>query len=367
MTYLLAGSALLLILLLWLGRDWLRQLAAGFTLRTERLLAEGDWIQLEEGPVGKIKKLRWRVTILVTAEGQELLIPNRRLLESVVRRFVHREPWARRRVVVHCPDTVPPAQVQKIIQDSLRDCEGMVPPPLVLNQGACEGSIEYAVDFLISELVFAVSAESTVRNRIWYALDRNGIRSSVPAGREPETGVTPETGGPMAAEEMDRRKARLRQVDLFADLDDETLSHLARAARTVWYTPGETIIRQGEEGEEFFLIHAGELLVVADGSDGQEREMNRLGPGQFFGELSLLTGQRRSATVKALHECELIVLGKKKFAPILDRTPALVASIQRTLETRQTELKTPGQGETAADEPSDSLAARFLKNFHLRW
>src|SRR5260370_1581499 len=130
---LVAALALLAVLLVLILKDPLRQVAAGLSLRTERRLARGDWIQLEDGDspavVGKIVHLGWRAAILVAPEGHELIVPNTALATRVVRRFSHQEPWASRSVTVVCPAHVPPGQVLEALDDCLRDCPSVCQEP----------------------------------------------------------------------------------------------------------------------------------------------------------------------------------------------------------------------------------------------
>jgi putative ABC transport system ATP-binding protein len=104
----------------------------------------------------------------------------------------------------------------------------------------------------------------------------------------------------------------LRPIDLFRSLTPQQLTDVAEKMTKRHFAAGETIIREGDPGEEFFLISEGEVDVVR-----ADREVARLGPGDFFGEVALISGEPRNATVVAVDEVDAYVLGKDDFQTAL--------------------------------------------------
>jgi putative ABC transport system ATP-binding protein len=104
----------------------------------------------------------------------------------------------------------------------------------------------------------------------------------------------------------------LRPIDLFKTLTPRQLSDVAEKMTKRHYAAGETIIREGETGEEFFLISEGQVEVVR-----ADHEVARPGPGDFFGEVALISGEPRNATVVAVGEVDTYVLGKNDFQAAL--------------------------------------------------
>jgi putative ABC transport system ATP-binding protein len=104
----------------------------------------------------------------------------------------------------------------------------------------------------------------------------------------------------------------LRPIDLFMALTPRQLTDVAERMTKRRFGAGETIIREGEPGEEFFLISEGEVDVIR-----AEHEVARLGPGDFFGEVALISGEPRNATVVAVTELDAYVLDKTDFQTAL--------------------------------------------------
>jgi CRP-like cAMP-binding protein len=193
-----------------------------------------------------------------------------------------------------------------------------------------------------------------VRDRIWYALQRQGIPIPPPA-----RAVTWHRGshGPDAAarNRIAQREVALRCVDLFRPLSQENLVRLAQLAETRLFAANEVIIRQGDPGDEMFILLGGQVSVTLQQADGTGRRAADLGPGSFFGEMSLMTGAPRTATVTALEECELLVVCKFAFREILEATPELSWRICQVMAERR--VRQAQQDGDARDRPeTDPLA-----------
>jgi CRP-like cAMP-binding protein len=130
----------------------------------------------------------------------------------------------------------------------------------------------------------------------------------------------------------------LGTVPFFADaLDPAHLDALAAWAQVRDYEPGEIVINEHDVGDSMFVIVSGSLTVAIEHGGG-ERVVATLSPGQFFGEMSLLTGVPRLATVTAKDKVSVIEITKATMKPILAASPALYDRIAAVLQKRQSEL-----------------------------
>ncbi len=161
--------------------------------------------------------------------------------------------------------------------------------------------------------------------------------------------------------ELARRDEILRCVDLFDVLPPEAHRTLAAAAEIRLFAPGETIVRQGDPAGELFIIDRGEVDVEIDGS-GRRRQLivARLGPGKFFGEMSLMTGEPRTATVRAATECALIVVGHDAFHDTVATVPAVLEKMSELLGSRQSELEAVAEGSRPSLDPTPDRSRRLL-------
>jgi CRP/FNR family transcriptional regulator, cyclic AMP receptor protein len=135
----------------------------------------------------------------------------------------------------------------------------------------------------------------------------------------------------------DSRRARdsLTQVPLFAGLSPRHLKRVGDLTEEVRFMEGATVVRQGDTGDTFFVILEGEAKVA--GPSG--RVVNRLRPGEFFGEISLLDGGPRTASVVAETPLTMLALSRSSLLRLVQREPAVgvrllghVATMLRRLE-----------------------------------
>ncbi len=130
----------------------------------------------------------------------------------------------------------------------------------------------------------------------------------------------------------------LKNVPLFSSMPPGDLSHLAKIAEEMIYQTGETIITQGEHGERLYLIVNGTVTVLQNGEC-----VATLSDTHFFGEMSILDGEPRSASVKAITDCLLLSISKDDFYTILSRYPEVSLHIIRTLTQRLRQTTQPEQ------------------------
>jgi len=146
----------------------------------------------------------------------------------------------------------------------------------------------------------------------------------------------------------------LRNVPLFSGMPPSELNHLAGIAQEVVYTAGDTVIQQGEHGDSMFLIVEGDVRIHAGGTDLAE-----LGAKDYFGEMSILDGEPRSASATALSDCLLLQISQSDFYDILSRHIEVALTIVRTLTRRlrqagdaQAQTSPDPQGEKTDENPS---------------
>jgi CRP-like cAMP-binding protein len=219
--------------------------------------------------------------------------------------------------------------------------------PSVVTADFEERGVRYWVRFHTDDFERREVTDSLARDRIWYALRRANIPMAIPVA-ELELHQDDELHRSAALKQArERRQRALKGVDFLRSLDDEQLDELASSCRERPYAPRETIIAQGDEGDELFIVQRGQVEVLLD-ADGESVEVARLGPGSFFGEMSLMTGQPRMATVRTLRETQVLVVSKAAFAKVLDVSPELAERITDVLASRRAQLDSASSKHSAA-------------------
>ncbi len=138
---------------------------------------------------------------------------------------------------------------------------------------------------------------------------------------------------------MDDVRAFLAAVPLFGEtLDDEQLRFLAGQSKPAFFRAGTRLMNQGDFGGAMFVIESGEVSVIFVDENAREQEVARLGSGEVVGEISLFTGDRRTATVAAVDNVEALKISKWSLERIFARAPELIDRFAAMLATRQAEL-----------------------------
>ncbi|MEZ4315020.1 MAG: cyclic nucleotide-binding domain-containing protein, partial [Polyangiaceae bacterium] len=322
----------------------------------------------EKSHIGRVVEINWRATKVHTLDDTEVVVPNGLLAKVPIVNFTKPTRMSRRSVYVSVAYEVPPRQVHETILAAIQNLPGVLaePAPNVVTKEFGDNGIEYWVRFWTEDYERRDRIDGDVRDRIYYALHRKGFVIPFPQRTVHVHQVSEETRAREDAQRIEQRERALANVDVLAVLDAKVRRKLAALATTRLFSPGEIIVRQDEEADELFIIERGTVAVLLTGAKQQTSEVTRLGPGQFFGEMALVTGERRQATVKAITECELMVIGHAPFHDVLEGAPNMVQELSRVLAERQMMLDEHAENLPGGDRDTDLKSLQFIdriKNF----
>lgn len=340
---LLTTSALLTAVVGLALQDTLGNMVSGLALQMQRPFQVGDWIQFDPDPrqIGQVTEVNWRATTVMTSELVELSIPNALLAKAAIRNYSRPSRVSRRTISVQGPYESSPKRVHDAILASISGTPGVLadPPPWVQTRSFADSGIEYAIYFFTDDFAARDRVDGNVRDRVWYALQRGEIQIPYPQRTVHMHAISDESRGRSLERELERRDRVLRCVDFLDVLPPEAHRALAAAAVVHLYAPGEIIVSQGDASGELFIIDRGEVIVELPREDRSAREIARLGSGKFFGEMALMTGEQRKATVRAAVECELLIISHEAFHTTLATNRDVIEKISELLLTRQAELE----------------------------
>ena len=341
---LIATSAVLTAVIGLAFQDTLGNVVGGLPLQLDNSIKVGDWVKV--GDVnGKVIEIRWRYTAIETRNWETVIIPNSQIVKgqvSVLGRRIGQPVQWRRWVYFNVDLRYEPSVVLDAVQTALRGeaIENVAanPAPNCILVDLYESYGRYAVRYWLKDLAVDDPTDSVVRTRVYFALRRVGIPLSTPSQSILLTTDSSERRAEKTREDLTRRVQALGRVELFAALSDEERAALAEGLRVAPFTRGEAITRQGAEAHWLYVISQGEAAVRVRVEGGVEREVARLSAGNFFGEMSLLTGERRAATVVAITDVVCYRLDKSEFQRLLERRPELAELLADVLAKRRVEL-----------------------------
>jgi small-conductance mechanosensitive channel len=348
-------------------KDVIARLASGIQLG--RMIHVGDWVTLMDQE-GVVTDIAFDYITIRTRAHDEVMLPNDVIAQSKIINHSRPDKVHASSIFVEAGYAHPPMQVKQILMQSASAVPGVVaqPAPISFVEEFKESGIAYKLKFYLTDYANRERIEGEVSAYVWYAFQRHGIEIPYPQ-RVVHTALALDRTA-LRAIELAGIEKQFHAVDFLAVLEAEALRLLAEQAQKRVYLPGELVVQEGEPGEEFFVIFEGEADVVIRTGD-QTTPVAILKKGQFFGEMSLLTGAPRSATVQARSQLTVTVIGKGAMSQVLSHNPGLADHFGKILTTRQSEL-------TATRESSDraarlkagagdgrSLTARILKFFGL--
>jgi small-conductance mechanosensitive channel len=321
-------SAILSIVLGLALQESLSNVFAGLMLTVDRPYKPGEWIEVD-GTEGKVIDSNWRCTHMNTRSDDVLTIPNSMMAKAKIVNFTSPTTLHLCCREVGIEYDAPPNRVRNVLVNMMLHVDGVLKDPapdvFVLEYG--DSSVVYQLRFWIDDYARRTRIESEVMRAIWYHLKRNGI--SVPYPTQ-DIVIHRQRSEPRPEEML----SLLKEVDILATLKDEDLVMLARDLTSQVFAKGEVICRQGEMGTTFFILKSGLIGVSVRGDGGMESEVARLQPGAYFGEMSLLTGEPRSSTCRALEDCDVLCLDRESFSVLLRDNPTIAQAMSEIIAAR---------------------------------
>lgn len=366
---LLTTSALLTAVLGFALQDTLGNLVAGLALQAQRPFSVGDWIKVEGGSVapGRVLEINWRATRVVTLDQVEVSYPNSVLAKTPVTNFSLPTQASRRNLYLHAGYQHAPDRVCELLLAATRDTAGVLaePPPSAIVSSFDNHGVQYWVRFFVDDWSKRDIIDHRVWTRLWYGLEREGIAIPFPTQSLYLHEVSDETHDRERERSVGERVAALGAVDFLNPLLEQDRRRLAEQLRVRRFAPGETILRQGDDGQSFFLIREGKVSVHVTGPDAAVNEVARLRSGQFFGEMSLMTGDPRAATVRAESRTELYEIDHEAFAAVLLGHEEVAEQMSAILAERQIVLgeRGPATGDAPTKEARSAVLFTRIKNF----
>lgn len=339
---LVATSAVITAVIAFSMQDTLGNVLGGLALQADRSVAVGDWIKVDDLS-GRVVEIGWRSTLIETRNWETVVVPNSVLMKnrfSVLGRRSGRPLQWRRWIWFSVAYEHPPSRVIEVAERAVAEAEinnvARLPLPSCVLMDFDAGSGRYALRYWLTNIEADDPTDSRVRVHVLAALQRAGIRVAVPEYSIHTVSEDEQHQRAVKDREMERRMAALHAVDVFRSL---TEAELTRAAEGLTYSPfaaGDLITRQGAEAHWLYLLVAGEAEVFVEHDDDTTRTpIGVITPPAFFGEMSLLTGEPRTATVTARTDCECYRLDKATFGEILKARPELAEHIAPVLEQRR--------------------------------
>jgi len=340
---LVTTSAVITAVVAFSMQETLGNILGGIVLQLDQSIRVGDWVKIDDAS-GRVVEIRWRHTAIETRNRETVVVPNGWLMKNrftVIGSRADDKPLWRRWVWFDIEQTGSPLMVCDVLVKAIADAEiahvARDPAPTAVLMSTSGGYGRYALRYFLTDPNPDDPTDSAVRAHVLAALKRHGL--SLAVQREERLLIKDNEAHRAAEHEKDlaRRQAALAKVDLFGSLSEDERLELAEHLVYAPFVKGDTVTRQGAVAHWLYLIVSGYGDVWVDTPAGRTH-VSTLTPGNVFGEMGMMTGEPRRATITAHSDLECYRLDKTGFEKVLRSRPDIASEMTRVLVQREGEL-----------------------------
>jgi len=355
---LLAGSGVVAIILGFAGQNLFAGIIGGISIQINRPYKVGDWLKVGD-TYAEVREINWRSTRLCTNDDIYLDIPNNEMVSHQIVNLHYPTEVHAMRIRVGVEYKNPPNRVKDALVRAAQSARNVLadPPVKVFLVDFADFAVIYEIKFYMGNHSRINEINDAVRTNVWYELKRQGITIPFPIRtlQLERRAVRP------VQEDYDEARVILRDEPLFECLSDAQIDDLVKEARLNCFGRGERVIQEGAEGNSMFILLRGAAQVSVS-KNGSLIPVATLNAGDCFGEMSLLTGERRMATVQAKSDCYVLEIGKPVMAEVIRDSPDCLQRLSELLARRK--LETEGiVKEVARTDEQDLKQRQYTATF----
>lgn len=347
LSQIVATSAVMTAVIAFAMQDTLGNILGGLAIHLDHSVEIGDWVVVD-GVSGRVMDIRWRHTKISTRNGEKVVIPNSQLMKNkftvvgIYGGTANQNNLWRRWIWFNVDFDHPPAAVIDAVEQAVRDAQidnvSSDPTPNCVLMEFGPGYARYALRYWMIDPQPDDSTDSAVRQHVFAALQRAGIPLAVPEEIRHLIKENAAHEQVLASRELHRRVEAVRRVDLFSSLSEKELETLARHLTHAPFVKGDVITHQGARAHWLYILVAGEAEVWLE-EQGERSLLSTLPAGSVVGEMGLLTGEPRRATVIAKTDVDCYRLDKIGLEEIMQSRPIIAEEMSHILAMRDAELE----------------------------
>jgi small-conductance mechanosensitive channel/CRP-like cAMP-binding protein len=332
---LLAGSGVVAIIIGFAGQNLFAGIIGGISIQLNRPYKLGDWLKVGDA-YGEVREINWRSTRLCTNDNIYLDIPNNEMVQHTITNLSYPTRTHFMRLQINAEYGVPPNRVKDALMRATIQVPGVEkdPPPQVYLSEYGDSAIVYQIKFAMTTHAGYYEVRDGIYTNAWYELKREGITIPFPI----RTLHVERKKTPPMQEDQAEAFSILRGERLFECLSEDQLNQMVNQARLKLFGRGEPVIEEGAAGDSMFVMLRGAANVFVS-KNGSKIQVAKLRAGDCFGEMSLLTGEPRSATVRADADCYVMEIGKPEMAEVLSGAPTCMEQLSQLLAQRKMETE----------------------------
>jgi len=351
---LLATSGVIAIILGLALQSSLGDVFSGIVLSFSRPYRPGDWISIEGGTDGRVIEMNWRATHVLTARRDLAIVPNSTIAKSKIVNVSSPSGIHGNTVTLQVGSRTPPSFATEVIERALLNCRLILPEPApVVTTKTINGVYaEFEITFFIETLASSRHAQNE-----WFDLVYRHLAAAAIDLASPESASTLVSGAVRPAQSQAERV--VDWVEIFAPLTSAERGAIAAKLKRHTYDKGERLLEPGSLPQSLFVMGSGVLSFSRRNGD-VEVEVLRLGPGDHYGEIGVLTDKPSTATIITLTPVTLYELAKVDLGSIVEARPEVAHELAGAIARRQAAGLTVGSAELDDGAPPYHLTSWFV-------
>ncbi len=337
-------------------RNMISDLFTGIALGIEQPFSLGDWISIQDGTVGQVVEMNWRSTRLLTGSDISIVVPNSELAISTFKNYSKPKRSWRDEFEILLDQSVTSHQAERILLSAVRQ----IPRIVALNKTPEVRISEYTENGIVWQLRYWVP-DYPQKAELRYEVQKSILRNMHYAGLSIPAEQVRITSDDTNVQ--DGTFLFLRGIDLFAQLSDEELRQLQYSMDQRLIKRSEDVVHQGQSGESLFIVKEGLLQVNIAIENNQTINVAHLVPGSFFGEMSLLTGDPRNATVTTQVDSLIYEVKKRDLEAILRGRPEIASILSESIAERQSRNQHQSESALLDEKELEATLLRRIRTF----
>lgn len=314
-------------------QDTLGSIMSGIALLFERPFSVGDWLHVGN-LVGQVIDINWRSVRLQTFEREMVVIPHKVISGEILRNFSRPLRIHAERIRIGFSYNDPPNLAKAVLRATALETQGILsnPEPQIFTLSYDDFAITYEIKVFIEDYGHLEEIRDRFMSRVWYAAQRNHLTIPFPIR------TLYHFHGPTAQAEGVSKKLTegLQAMPAFVPLDPSThVDQLSPGIAFLHFGSGERVVRQGLINKDLYVVIAGQAVMTICDADAQEQTVLSLKAGEFFGEMTLFSGDPSPVSITAVEDLEVMRLSATVVDQMIERQPSFAREISQILETRR--------------------------------
>ncbi len=318
-------------------QDTLGSVTSGIALLFERPFSVGDWLRVGD-VVGQVIDINWRAVRLQTLEREMIIIPHKLIGAEIIRNYNRPQRLHAERIQIGFSYSDPPNLAKYVLRSTALETQGILvhPEPQIFTLSYDDSAITYEVKFFIENYGDLEEIRDRFMTRVWYAAQRNRLTIPFPIR------TLYHFHGPTSQAQGASKKfaESMQSIPSFVPLDRPDTPHAhSQGTSLQHFGSGEKVVRQGQDSDDLYIIISGQALMTVTDELGQEHEVLLLQTGEFFGEMTLFSGEASIVSIKAVQDLEVMTLSAPVVNQMIERQPSFAREISQILEIRRAAVR----------------------------